>query len=64
MAEGEASRDMAIAQAMFKNMDNSPAAMAKLLKTAGISDEIIKEANDQARAERSSRAREKAKSER
>ncbi|MDR0490822.1 MAG: hypothetical protein LBH28_06225 [Oscillospiraceae bacterium] len=64
-AEGEANRDMAIAQAMFKNADNnSPAAIAKLLKAAGISDEIIKEANDRARAERSSQAREKAEPER
>jgi SOS response regulatory protein OraA/RecX len=55
---------MAIAQAMFKNADNnSPAAIAKLLKAAGISDEIIKEANERARAESSVRTSEKTESE-
>ena len=63
-AETEAKRDMAIALSMFRNLDNSASYITRILKAAGIPDEIINEAMQQVKAERSIEGRQRSESER
>jgi len=50
-AVGKAERDMDIAKAMFRNSDSSPEVVAKNLRAAGISEEVIKEASEYAKTQ-------------
>ncbi|MDR1604557.1 MAG: hypothetical protein LBS10_07190, partial [Gracilibacteraceae bacterium] len=50
---GRAESQREIALNAFRNMDASPAVTAKFLQAAGVPEEIIREASEQAREDRS-----------